>query len=80
MITLSRVDTVRKALQRSWDTLFANSTDSEMRSLRIPGAGKYNSNDQPIVLVVSSMAGVRALRWRSTSAAPSRSCRVSTRA
>ena len=57
MITLSRVDTVRKALQRSWDTLFANSTDSEMRSLRIPGAGKYNSNDQPIVLVVSSMAG-----------------------
>ncbi|GAB08672.1 hypothetical protein GOARA_015_00100 [Gordonia araii NBRC 100433] len=57
MITLSRVDTVRKALQRSWDELFANSTDVEMRSLKIPGAGGYSSNDQPIVLVVSSMAG-----------------------
>ncbi len=57
MITLSRVDTVRKALQRAWDTLYANSTDSEMRSLKIPGAGAYSSNDQPIVLVVSSMAG-----------------------
>jgi hypothetical protein len=57
MITLSRVDTVRKSLQRAWDTLFATSTDSEMRSLKIPGAGAYSSNDQPIVLVVSSMAG-----------------------
>ncbi|MFT4201970.1 tubulin-like doman-containing protein [Gordonia sp. (in: high G+C Gram-positive bacteria)] len=57
MITLSRVDTVRKALQRAWDELFANSTDSEMRSLKVPGAGGYSSNDQPIVLVVSSMAG-----------------------
>ncbi|QKT08158.1 hypothetical protein HUN08_13875 [Gordonia sp. X0973] len=57
MITLSRVDTVRKALQRAWDELFTNPTDTEMRSLKIPGAGAYSSNDQPIVLVVSSMAG-----------------------
>ncbi len=57
MITLSRAGEVRSKLQQAWDRLFLNTTDSEMRSLRIPGAGGYDSNDQPIVLVVSSMAG-----------------------
>ncbi|MEP9395102.1 tubulin-like doman-containing protein [Gordonia sp. VNQ95] len=57
MITLSRVGQVRDALQKAWDTLYLNSTDSEMRSLSIPGAGAYSPDDQPLVLVVSSMAG-----------------------
>lgn len=57
MITLSRVGQVRDALQRAWDQLYLNSTDTEMRSLSIPGAGKYSPEDQPLVLVVSSMAG-----------------------
>lgn len=57
MITLSRVGKVRDALQQAWDTLYRNSTDSEMRSLSIPGAGSYSADDQPLVLVVSSMAG-----------------------
>lgn len=57
MITLSRVGQVRDALQAAWDRLYLNSTDIEMRSLSIPGAGAYSSNDQPLVLVVSSMAG-----------------------
>ncbi|NMO00157.1 hypothetical protein HH308_02885 [Gordonia sp. TBRC 11910] len=57
MITLSRLTAVRNALQRAWDELYLNSTDTEMRSLHIPGTGGYNAEDQPIVLVVSSMAG-----------------------
>lgn len=57
MITLSRVGEVRDQLQRAWDALYLTSTDTEMRSLVIPGAGPYHPNDQPIVLVVSSMAG-----------------------
>lgn len=57
MITLSRVREVRDELQRAWDTLYLTSTDTEMRSLAIPGAGPYHSADVPIVLVVSSMAG-----------------------
>lgn len=57
IITLSRVGRVREELQRAWDTLFLASTDSEMRALSVPGAGAFDPNDQPIVLVVSSMAG-----------------------
>lgn len=57
MITLSRVREVREALQRAWDALYLVSTDTEMRSLTIPGAGPFHSADVPIVLVVSSMAG-----------------------
>lgn len=57
MITLSRVGQVRDALQRAWDNLYLVSTDTEMKSLNVPGAGQYSSNDQPVVLVVSSMAG-----------------------
>lgn len=57
MITLSRVGQVRDALQQAWDRLYLNSTDTEMRSLSMPGAGTYSPDDQPIVLVVSSMAG-----------------------
>ena len=57
MITLSRVTQVRESLQRAWDQLYLTSTDTEMRSLHIPGAGAYRPDDQPLVLVVSSMAG-----------------------
>ena len=57
MITLSRVGQVRDSLQRAWDQLYLTSTDTEMRSLHIPGAGAYRPDDQPLVLVVSSMAG-----------------------
>ncbi len=57
MITLSRVGQVRESLQRAWDQLYLTSTDTEMRSLHIPGAGAYRPDDQPLVLVVSSMAG-----------------------
>lgn len=59
IITLSQVGRVREELQRAWDTLFLNSTDSEMRTVaaELPGVGAFDANDQPIVLVVSSMAG-----------------------
>lgn len=57
IITLSQVGRVRDELQRAWDKLFLNSTDSEMRALSVPGAGAFDPNNQPIVLVVSSMAG-----------------------
>lgn len=57
MITLSRVSEVRDSLQRAWDKLYLTSTDTEMKSLSIPGAGQYSSGDLPVVLVVSSMAG-----------------------
>lgn len=57
IITLSQVGRVREELQRAWDRLFLNSTDSEMRGLSLPGAGAFDPNDMPIVLVVSSMAG-----------------------
>lgn len=57
IITLSQVGRVREELQRAWDKLFLVSTDSEMRGLSLPGAGAFDPNDQPIVLVVSSMAG-----------------------
>lgn len=57
VITLSQVGRVREELQRLWDRLFLTSTDSEMRTLSVPGSGAFDANDQPIVLVVSSMAG-----------------------
>ncbi|PXW31295.1 UNVERIFIED_CONTAM: tubulin-like protein [Williamsia faeni] len=57
MITLSRVARVREELQHSWDRLFRVETESEMRRLDLPGSGKYDSGESPVVLVVSSMAG-----------------------
>lgn len=57
MITLSRVGKVRDELERSWQELFKPGVDSEMRSLNIPGAGAFGSADEPLIIVVSSMAG-----------------------
>lgn len=57
MITLSRAAKVREELQRSWDQLFRVETESEMRRLDIPGSGKFDAGESPVVLVVSSMAG-----------------------
>ncbi|PZU02170.1 MAG: hypothetical protein DI630_09320 [Gordonia sp. (in: high G+C Gram-positive bacteria)] len=57
MITLSRVAKVREELQHSWDRLFRVETESEMRRLDIPGSGRYDAGENPVVLVVSSMAG-----------------------
>ncbi|MDV7087266.1 tubulin-like doman-containing protein [Rhodococcus opacus] len=57
MITLSRAVTVRESLQRAWEKLFLVETEAEMRDLDVPGAGKYDSAERPVVLVVSSMAG-----------------------
>lgn len=57
VITLSKAGKVREQLQSAWDTLFLTSTDSEMKSLNVPGTGAFSANDMPIVLVVSSMAG-----------------------
>lgn len=57
MITLSQAAKVRDKLQQAWDTLFLVSTDSEMRAMSVPGTGKFDPLDPPIVLVVSSMAG-----------------------
>lgn len=57
MITLSRAGSVRERLETAWGKLNLVDTDSEMRSLDIPGAGKYDPGERPVVLVVSSMAG-----------------------
>ena len=57
MITLSKTTGISEVLQRAWDTLFTVSTETEMRSLNIPGGGSFDPGEAPIVLVVSSMAG-----------------------
>lgn len=57
MITLSRAASVREKLETAWGRLNLVETDSEMRSLDIPGAGNYDPGERPVVLVVSSMAG-----------------------
>lgn len=56
MISLSRASSIRQALQGAWNQLNLTETDSEMRALTVPGLGGYDPNN-PIVLVVSSMAG-----------------------
>lgn len=59
MITLNRVDRVKEALTNAWRTLFLPSTDSEMKALSpvVPGADAFDTNETPVVFVVSSMAG-----------------------
>jgi hypothetical protein len=57
MITLSKAGEIRARLQASWDQLYRVETISEMASLSVPGIGRFNSNEPPLVLVVSSMAG-----------------------
>ena len=57
MITLSKAGEIRSRLQAAWDELFRVETLSEMASLEIPGMGRFDANEPPLVLVVSSMAG-----------------------
>ncbi|GAC80387.1 Tubulin like [Gordonia malaquae] len=56
-ITLSRINKVYADLQRAWGQLYDSQTNPEMRALSLPGAGGFDPGDDPIVLVVSSMAG-----------------------
>jgi hypothetical protein len=57
MITLSKATEIHARLQAAWDALFRVETMSEMASLRVPGMGRFDQNEPPLVLVVSSMAG-----------------------
>ena len=56
-ITLSQIDKLNSELGRAWTRLMAGDTNTEMHSLSIPGAGAFQQSADPIVLVVSSMAG-----------------------
>lgn len=57
MITLSKATEIHTRLQAAWDALFRVETISEMAALRVPGMGRFDQNEPPLVLVVSSMAG-----------------------
>ncbi|KZS51725.1 hypothetical protein A4G26_19950 [Mycobacterium kansasii] len=57
MITLSKAAEIYGRLQAAWDMLFRVETISEMSTLDVPGMGRFDPNDPPLVLVVSSMAG-----------------------
>jgi hypothetical protein len=67
MITLSQVGRVKEALINAWQQLFLPSTDAEMKGLAasdkatgrraVPGAEAFDTNETPVVFVVSSMAG-----------------------
>ena len=57
MITLSKAAEIHARLQAAWDELFRVETVSEMSTLDVPGMGRFDANEPPLVLVVSSMAG-----------------------
>lgn len=57
MITLSKASEIHARLQAAWDTLFRVETVTEMSRAEVPGMGRFDPNDPPLVLVVSSMAG-----------------------
>ena len=57
MITLSKASEIHARLQSAWDTLFRVETISEMASVSVPGMGRFDPNEPPLVLTVSSMAG-----------------------
>jgi hypothetical protein len=57
MITLSKSAEIRAKLQAAWDQLYRVETISEMASVSVPGMGRFDPNEPPLVLVVSSMAG-----------------------
>lgn len=57
MITLSKANDIHTRLQAAWDALFRVETISEMASVHVPGMGRFDQNEPPLVLVVSSMAG-----------------------
>ncbi|BBZ36010.1 tubulin-like doman-containing protein [Mycolicibacterium confluentis] len=57
MITLSKASEIHARLQSAWDALFRVETISAMASADVPGMGRFDPNEPPLVLVVSSMAG-----------------------
>lgn len=57
MITLSKTTEILEHLQAAWDALFRVETISEMSTVDVPGMGRFDPNEPPLVLVVSSMAG-----------------------
>ncbi|AHC24152.1 MULTISPECIES: tubulin-like doman-containing protein [Mycobacteriaceae] len=57
MITLSKANDIHGRLQAAWDTLFKVETIAEMQRVSVPGMGRFDPNEPPLVLVVSSMAG-----------------------
>src|SRR5580693_1971564 len=57
MITLSKAAEIRARLQAAWDELYRVETISQMASVSVPGMGRFDPNEPPLVLVVSSMAG-----------------------
>jgi signal transduction histidine kinase len=57
MITLSKATDIHNRLQSAWDALFRVETIAEMQRVSVPGMGRFDQNEPPLVLVVSSMAG-----------------------
>ena len=57
MIALSKAAGIRQALENAWNQLSRVETNSEMASLNMPGLGRFDPEDPPLVIVVSSMAG-----------------------
>ncbi|MCB0950865.1 MAG: hypothetical protein KDB44_16650 [Mycobacterium sp.] len=57
MITLSKANEIRTRLQTAWDALFRVETVSAMSRVDVPGMGRFEQDEPPLVLVVSSMAG-----------------------
>lgn len=62
MLILSKLQEVQRELKKAWDTLFTGETGRELADLRSQLLNKTSSasdssQDQPLVFVVSSMAG-----------------------
>ena len=57
MITLSNVVEIDRVLNSALNRLDAQQTITEMTRLDVPGLGRYDEATQPMVIVVSSMAG-----------------------
>ncbi|QGU08349.1 hypothetical protein COCCU_12245 [Corynebacterium occultum] len=62
MLILSKLQEVQQELRKSWDVLFTGETDRELADLRNQlynetSSGADSSQSQPLVFVVSSMAG-----------------------
>lgn len=62
MLILSRLQEIQQELKKSWDVLFGGETERELADLRSELYGRTvysgeSSKEQPLVFVVSSMAG-----------------------
>lgn len=62
MLILSRLQEIQQELKKSWDVLYGGETDRELAELRAALYGRTvysgeSSKEQPLVFVVSSMAG-----------------------